>query len=66
MSETREGFDKWKFMVNTKDDLKGRLLDIQQLIREKNEQVKQLQFEVSCLYFLATTCENNLKDWNDK
>ena len=62
--EIREGFDKWKFMVNTKEDLKGRILDIEELIRENEEKIKRIRFEISCLFLLCEENKHNLRNWN--
>lgn len=65
MPMVRTGFDKWKFIANTKKDLDGRILDIQEIYRENDEKIRKLQFENACLYFLVEQYKQNLRDWKE-
>jgi len=43
---------KWDWLVETDEEIEQRQKDIDELMKEKEEQIKKLQFEVACLFFL--------------
>ena len=53
-----------EWIVENYEDYKNRNKEIVRIIIEKQKQVKQLQFEIACNYYLLTTLKNI--GWDNK